>query len=687
MRRLWLLLALSTLACADEVIPPFGDLDNPVAVVVHQPSHRLLVASQDRDELRAFDLRDDEFLASPAVSFPLSIPTVRSPRLLAAGERFVFVVSGADGSVGFVDTRVPPTAFGPRSVDDADGRPVVVPSELLPTAALPLVTPHGYAEDGALGDFALVGGLSPDGTGARILAVRPPFEGALPEVAAELELPDVVLAGMALEPGFEGLGAVGDCRALAVADLGPVGGEGGILLGRVVVEPGGALSLVAPARRIEVEVEVTLPDGSLETRVAPVRAVEFAPVPPNLHLPAAVAADPCAQRSGRLYAILDRSYCSGAVNCPNFVAIDLPSGAIASDAVRGGPAAYELPAAPLGMLRIDPALPVRNAFVDFVAENDEGEPVLRTRQVDRVSGLVLVASSDGGVTYVAGGLGTRLLGPTTDRRTASDPAFLLDSGDSVPGVEGNVVRLDRRGSALPRLHFPVDARPRREEWTGSFEAPLPDLANLGGAAALVGDRLALPSSSGRNFLAPVAVLASDDPEEADRLVPLGPAAGPICDGFPVVAVEEGGRALRVRLDAPGFSNPPECLEGNVSLAVLPPRARPWTLVGSQTGFVGRASGDPAEKQAVRFGSRLLFEFQPPEEAVERGATFRWTTNPGFTFLRVVRSSLTLPASLALYRDGGPTDLRVIVAYSGSDAFAIFDPRRPPGSRDRLSIFR
>lgn len=681
-RRIWFLLALATAACAEEVIPSFGDLQTPVALAVHQPSGRVLVASQDADELRVFDLESREYLAAPAVSFPLSIPTVPSPRLLVAGERFAFVVSGADGAVGFVDAVAPPGAFGPRSVDDDEGRPVAVFGGLLPTAALPLVSPHHYAE--GLGDHALVGGLSLDGTGSRIVVVRPPFEGVEPEVVAELDLPGIGLAGLALEPAFEG--DVPDCRAVAIADLGGPGGEGGgIHLGRVRVEADGSVALEAPAERIEVRVEVVLPDGSVEERAAAVRAVEFAPVRPAPDLARAVAADPCVLRSGRLYAILDRAHCGGAAVCPNFAVIDLPSGALATDRRDGGAAAYELPGAPLSLLRIDGPIQVEGAFVDAVVEED-GRPELRSEPAGRIFGLVLVAGSDGSVTFVAGGIGTTLTGP--GGRRPSDPAFLLDAENAVPGITSGPVRIDRRATVLPRISFPPEARPRDEEWTAAFEGPLPGLANLGGPANLVGDRFELPASSAQDFVMPLPVLASEDPEEADRLVPLqSTAVEPSCDGFPVVGVEEGGRALRVRRDAPGFSNPPECLEGNVSFAILPPRARPWTLTGSRTGFAGRAPADPGLRQQVRFGRRLLFEFQPPEEAVERGATFRWTTSSGFTFLQVSRSSLLLPASLALYRLGDAQDVRVIVAFSGSDAIAIFDPAVPPTPRSGLDVYR
>lgn len=678
MRRLALLLLLCVLsACEDEAIPPFGDLNTPVAVAVHAPSRQVLVASQDEDELRVFDWAREEFLAGPSVSFPLSVPTVRTPRLLAAGDRFVFVVSGADGSVGFVDTQVPSGAFGPRSVDDAEGRPLTLPTELSPTAAAALVTPYGYAEGGALGDHLLVAGLLPDASGSRLLALRPPFEGALPEPVDALDLPGVRPADIALEAGFSPLDGAADCRAYALADLGEAPG---IWLGRVEVGADGALSIHEPTEKIEVRVEVTLPDGAREERLAPIRAVEFAPVRFDVQLPAAVRAEPCAPRAGRIFAALDRAYCAGAVACPNLVAIDLPSGELARDAVRGGPAIYETPAAPHDLLAVPGPLSVEDAHVDFL--DSEGAPSIQTRAAGPIDSLLLVASSDGGITYVAGGLGTRLLGPTGDRRTASDPVFLLDGAEAVPGLDGPVIRTDRRGTILPRPLFPPEAEPRRESWSAGFEIPLPGLEGLGGPNALEGDRFTLAEGSDRRFDQPIGVRASEDVEAADRLVPLGPMA-PDCEGFPIVAVEDEGRALRVRTDAPGFENPPACFEGNVSFAVLPPRSRPWTLAGSASGFVGRAPG--AEASEIRFGSRLLFVFEPPEEAVERGATFEWSTRTGFTFFRMSRDSLLLPASMALVPRG--SSWRVVVAYSGSDAISIFNPTAPPRESRALEIFR
>lgn len=678
MRRLLFLPLALLLACAEDVIPPFGDLHTPAAIAIHQPSKRILIASQDQNELRVFDIAEREFLVSPAASFPLSVPTVRTPRFLEAGDRFVFVVSGADGSVGFVDTDVPAGAFGPQSVDDAEGDPITVETDFSPTATAGFVSPHTYAED--LGDHLLVAGLLNGGSGGRVAAVRPPFEGASPAIVASVDVPDVLPADIALEPGFLPLeGGASDCRSYALADV-RVGEahQPGIWIGRVEVAADGSIEIRAPDQKIEVEVEVVLPDGTTEARIAPVRALAFAPVPFNVPLHEAVAVDPCAARSGRIFAALDRSYCSGTTSCPNFVAIDLPTGRIARDAVLGGPAAYELPAAPIDLISLEGPIEVRNARLDFVEVPEDGPPRLATDEAGPLASLVLVSSSDGGITYVSGGVGTRLLGPAPDRRAGSDPVFLLDAGESVPGVDGAIRRTDRRGTSFPSLDFPPDARPRRERWTAGFELALPGLANLGGPDALEGDRLRLPEGSRRNFLSPVRVLASDDLEEADRLVPLG-IEGTICEGYPIVAVEEEGRSLRVRMSA-AFSNPPACQERGARFAVLPPRARPWTLSGSTTGFAGRAT--EGVTSAVRSGERLLFLFAPPAEEVERGATFEWATTSGFSFLRTTNSSLFLPASMAAYPIGPPNRWRVAIAYTGSNTVGILTP-----SATRLQQYR
>lgn len=653
-------------ACGKTQLPPFGDLVTPVAVAIHQPSGQVFVASQGADELRVFDIPTNNFLRAPAISFPLSIPTVPTPRLLAAGGRFVFVLSGATGEVGFVDTMVPPGSFGPRSVDDPAGNPIVAIPPMTTFAMAPIVS-----VDGA--DAALLAGIDDLGGVGRLAVVRPPIDGSPPDVEGILDLPEgIVPTGLAIEQGFVPVGGpIPDCRGVAVADRGT--GEGhvpGIWLTRALVEPDGSVSIAPldPSDKIVVRVEVTLPDGATEERIAPVRAVEFAPVPRNVPLEEAVRADPCAQRSGRIFAVLDTSYCSGTVECPNFAAFDLPSRAFAVDEVTGNPAAYQLPATPLGALALlGPVSVLSRAGEKSVPARD---PTTREPAVE-IEDLVLVNSSDGGITYVSGGLGTRLLGPGTETRRGSDPVFLLSSEEAPPGLKGEIVRIDRRGVTLPRLDFPPDARPRNEEWTAGFEIPLPGFASVGVVENLQGNTLSVPERSGLNFLSPLPLVASGDPEAADRVVPL-PVGTVRCDGFPISSIAADGKTLQLNREAPGFSNSPECLQGQAPLAILSPRSLPWTLQGTVSGFAGRIPADPDLESSVFFGSRLLFGFRPTAEPVERGATFTWTTTSGFAFFRQQRD-LFLPASMAKYQVAAPNQWKVAVAYSGSDALLVYDP--------------
>lgn len=676
-------------ACGETLLPPFGDLATPVAVAVHQQSKQAFIASQGGDELRVFDLQKKQFLIAPAISFPLSIPTVPTPRLLAAGERFVFVVSGADGSVGFVDTEVPPGAFGPRSVNDEAGAPVVARPPLLPTAAVAMAVPLP-GEAGA-GDHLIVAGLDPSGEGGRLSVVRPPLAGEAPRVVGDLALPGLHPVGLALERGeVVAPGQGPDCRHLAIADSNQEAGHvPGIWLTQVEVGVDGAVAVrpLDPAEKIEVEVEVTLADGSTEVRTAPVRTVAFAPVPRDVHLDEAVEGDPCVQRSGRLFAILAPTYCEGAITCPNFAAIDLPSKELARDGVRGAPAVYQLPAVPLEMVSLEGPILVRGnpderrpAPTTEIVAGDP--PTLQSVPAGLVDGLTLVTSSDGGVTYVAGGFGPRLLGPSSTRRRGSDPVFLLDADPALPGLEGAIRRIDRRGQSLPRLDFPVAAQPKSEQWTAGFEIPLPGFEAVGVVEALQGATFVLPQ--GKSALGPVPLLASADPFLADRLVPQAPGAR--CEGFPLVSIGGDGRTLTVDRAAPGFVNDEACLAGSRPVSILPPVALPWTLAGSTSGFVGRLPADPDRSTSVAEGSRLLFLFQPPQEAVERGATFTWNTTSGFAFFRQQRDDLLLPASIASLQRETPSRNLVVVAYSGSNAIAVYDPVRIPTSSETF-IFR
>jgi hypothetical protein len=72
--------------------------------------------------------------------------------------------------------------------------------------------------------------------------------------------------------------------------------------------------------------------------------------------------------------------------------------------------------------------------------------------------------------------------------------------------------------------------------------------------------------------------------------------------------------------------------------------------------------------------------------VERGATFTWNTTSGFAFFRQQRDDLLLPASIASLQRETPSRNLVVVAYSGSNAIAVYDPVRIPTSSETF-IFR
>ena len=118
-------------ACGETSLAAFGQLRSPVALAVHGPTDQVFIASLGGDELRVFDGRRRRFLEAPAALFPLSIPTVANPTALAAADRFVFVLSGPDAALAFVDTRLQPGAVGPRSVD-VGGFPLTLPLEMVP---------------------------------------------------------------------------------------------------------------------------------------------------------------------------------------------------------------------------------------------------------------------------------------------------------------------------------------------------------------------------------------------------------------------------------------------------------------------------------------------------------------------------------------------------------------------------
>ncbi|HWV36947.1 MAG TPA: hypothetical protein VN033_00555 [Vulgatibacter sp.] len=672
--------ALLAAACAEQELAPFGNLDTPVSLAVHEPSGHLFIALQGTNDLRVFATRSDDFLTGPAELFPLSIPTVRTPIAVAAARRFAFVVSGASAEIGFVDTRVPPGAFGPRSVDGPDGFPLTLAVDQVPTAVAALTAAFGFAEEGELGDHLVVAGLSPDGDGGKLTVVRPPHvmagsTEALPSVAAEVLLPGAFPSDVAVDAGrADPEGDVADCRLVAVADANP--DTGGVILARMRVEPDGSASLEPPsaADRVELEVPVTLPDGSVVTRRAGARALAFGPAPDVPGIEAALAEDPCAPRAGRLFVVLDPAYCGDALTCPNLAVLELDGApALAVDATTGGPAAYRVPGAALGLVALEGPLRLPNAFDPSRIEDGVAA------DASPVPALTLVTSSDGAVTYLAGGLGPYLRADGS--RASPDPVFLVSTSQTGPSAS-EPTRTDVRRSPAqvqpPVVEVPPDARPRSETWTAGFETPLAGFEGVGTVASLRGDTLRGPADSSRTFLSPLPILAASDPLLADRVVPASPEAGVICDGFPVVSVAADGRSLEVDRRAPGFDNAPSCELGDNPIAILPPKGLPWTLTGSSTGFVGRVGADPV---GVFAGGTLLFRFQAPAGDVPRGATFGWQTTQGFGFYRANPDVMGLmPASIASVLAAGTPGVdpswRVFVAYSGADAVMRLNPQAP-----------
>jgi len=698
MRPLRLLLAGALLAgCGETSLASFGQLRNPVALAVHEPTANVFIASLGGDELRVFNARSESFLLAPAALFPLSIPTVRNPTALAAADRYVFVLSGPDAALAFVDTEVPAGAVGPRSVDVA-GFPVTLPLDLLPSDLVAFSASWAWGPDGLLADHALVAGLDESGEGGALIAVRPPVvEGTeiveLPLPEAVLELPGIYPAAVAIDPSGASLAGlrgpdgtpVVDCRPIAIADgrYAPEAGHApAVWLTSVRVQPDGSLSIdpLDPAARVEIRAEVVLADGSVEERIAPVRDVAFAPAPLTDQALAALAADPCAPRSGRLYAALDPAFCLGTRACPDVAVIDLagPGGpGLAADA-SGLPALYDLPATILRVDALAGPFDLPGAFVPHAVGAD-GENL----PVDALPALGLLASSNGSLYYLGGGLGPYLVGPAPDVRAASAPAFLVDGESTPPGLVGELIRTDlgpAAPAAVPEVTVPPDASPRDASWLLAHLEPLPGLEEVGRVSAIDANGI-LRAPAAIDFLAPVAVLADADPRKADRLVPVGFDVTS-CEGFPIVEVEAD--FLRVDLEAP-LQNDEGCFEPGLALRILPPLDSPWWVTSSATGFAGRLQGATAgDRPASRVfaGDELQFVFTPPAEAPPAGATFEFATTDGFVFYRAAPGDFAeLPASVAPVLLAGPRagrdpDWRVYVAYSGTDSLAVLRPAAP-----------
>jgi hypothetical protein len=689
-RGLSLLALLPLLACGAGETAALGQLETPVAVAVHQASNRVFIANYGSDELKVFDPTatrgGGSFVLGPAVLFALSIPTVPAPADLGAADRHLFVLSRDGAEVGFVDLEAEGTV-GPRSIDGPDGFPVTQALPFAPTSLVAFASRYP-AVPGGTGDHALVAGLASAELG-EVVAVRPPGADGRPSLVARVELPGVFPADLALEPRGEGEPESGeDCRTLAVSDV-RFDRDGlhrpGVWLTRVRVAADGTLrlegSLAPGATSLSVPVPLSLLDGTTAVREAPVRASAFVPAPAGEGVAAAVAADPCAVRSGRLVVLLDDAYCEGADprTCPDVAVLDLPSGEVAAD-LAGGLALYAIPGSAQAVKILSGPLSPNRAYAPVVPEGAEAAPALAD-----VPALALVTSADGGVYFFAPGLGTYLVGPTAADRAPTDPAFAVDGDPNGPRSTAPVRTDARRRVVAVTAPTPdlAGGRPRDETFSTGFLAPLPGLEDLGPAGALPETGTAtvtVPAEAGVTFLAPVPVRVDPDPALSDRVVPV-PDAGR-CAGYPITAVSPDGLTVTVELLP---QEQEACRDPRLPLAVVPAEATPWWLDGSVTGFVGRLGPEGGQ---VWGGDAPLFTFVPPAipaEEVDRsaGATWTFTTDAGFApYGAFPETDFQLPADIDAWlrtpaTEGGEPDWRVFVPYAGGDALIQFNPDSPP----------
>src|SRR5690606_21143743 len=102
-----------------------------------------------------------------------------------------------------------------------------------------------------------------------------------------------------------------------------------------------------------------------EERIAPIRDIAFAPAPLGDSALAAIAADPCTPRSGRLYAALDPAICVGTISCPDVAVVDLAGEAGPTLATGGDglPALYDFPATILSVDALAGPFSLPGAFV------------------------------------------------------------------------------------------------------------------------------------------------------------------------------------------------------------------------------------------------------------------------------------------------------------------------------------
>lgn len=652
MRRTLILAALVATACGDTTLPPFGQLRQPDALAFQPATGLLFIASAGGDELRVFDASERQFLRGPATVFPLSVPTVRRPSALAAGARWLFTLSSVDAELGFVDGVIAEGALGPRSLDGADGFPIALPLPGLPTALAAL--------DGSI-DHALVAGV--DGAEGALWVVRAPVDEALPSLIASAAIPGVpgaiaieASAGPLLGP--DGAPIV-DCRTVAVAEqVGAAGQPPAIHFFTLRLDPSGVATLEAsPLGSLQLAIDEPRGAG-VARRAAGVRRLAFAPTPEAPGRGAAIAAEPCEVRAGRLFVLLDGADCPGADSCADLTAIDLPSGAPARDPSSGGPALYDLPGAALELVALAGPIELPGAF----------DPSGDTR-LGRVGSLVVAASSDGNLYYVDGGFGTPLIAPGV--RGPSDRMLLADAEAGGPLVSG-LTRLDSQAAGAeegaPVLETPIGAQPYDERIVATFEGALPGRTDLGlvGDLAFAGGRATIAAPEGAPFHEGMRV------QPGDRVAAAAPELA--CEGFVVESVAADGGSLVV-LEA---TQAAPCTAPELTLQLLPPAATPWVLTGSVSGFMGLLADD-GSLQELRGDGALLFTFRRGAVPLPRGASFAWITSDGFRLYGTNPGvAAQLPTGLAAALASPPAALvaprwQLFVSYGGADAVIELDP--------------
>ena len=87
--------------CGAPPPPPAGLFSSPSGLAIS--GNLLFISNQDADELHVYEAIPREFVPSPMVLFPLSLPTVRRPGPMCADPRQVYVASSVDPLLGILD--------------------------------------------------------------------------------------------------------------------------------------------------------------------------------------------------------------------------------------------------------------------------------------------------------------------------------------------------------------------------------------------------------------------------------------------------------------------------------------------------------------------------------------------------------------------------------------------------------